>query len=70
VNQFIELTDDVQEGETAGFDQWAVRSFRRADDPATPIGPSWVREVGIDVTALGSHAIILLVVAAVAMFSR
>src|SRR5688572_1308211 len=68
VNQFIELTDDVQEGETTEFDQWAVRSFRRADDPALTIGPAWVREVGLDVTALGSHAIILLVVASVALF--
>ncbi len=68
LNQFIELTDDVQEGDTSEFDQWAVRSFRRADDPATPIGPAWVREVGLDVTALGSHAIILLVVSAVCLF--
>ena len=68
VNQFIELTDDVQEGETTEFDRWAVRSFRRTDDPSLTIGPSWVREVGLDVTALGSHAIILLVVASVAVF--
>ena len=68
VDQFLELTDDVQEGETSRFDEWAVRSFRRPDDPAVPIGPAWVREVGIDVTALGSHAIILLVVGAVTVF--
>src|SRR5687768_3358832 len=68
VNQFIELTDDVSEGETGEFDRWAVQSFRRADDPATPIGPAWVREVGLDFTALGSHAIIGLVVTAVGVF--
>ena len=68
VEQFIELADDLQEGETGRFDRWAVRSFRRVDDPATPIGPAWVREVGLDFTALGSHAIILLVVLAVATF--
>ena len=67
-NQFIELADDVREGDTAEFDQWAVRSFRRADDPATPIGPAWLREVGLDFTALGSHAIIVLVVVAVGVF--
>ena len=68
LNQFLELTDDVREGETGEFDRWAVQSFRRADDPAQPIGPAWVREVGLDFTALGSHAIILLVVASVAAF--
>jgi undecaprenyl-diphosphatase len=68
VNWLIELADDVQEGDTSSFDEWAVRSFRQPDDPATPIGPAWVREVGIDVTALGSHAVVLMVVFAVAGF--
>lgn len=68
LNAFIELADDVKEGDTKNFDEWAIQSFRRADDPATPIGPAWLREVGIDITALGSHAIILLVVTAVSTF--
>jgi undecaprenyl-diphosphatase len=67
-NQFIELTDEVQEGETRRFDRWAVQSLRRADDPAVPIGPAWLREVGIDLTELGSDAIILLVIVAVVGF--
>lgn len=67
-NWLIELTDDVQEGDTTRFDQWVVRSFRRADDPAVPIGPAWLREVGLDITALGSIAIIVLVVFAVVAF--
>ena len=67
-NSFIELADDVGEGETKEFDEWAVRSLRRAADPAVPIGPAWLREVGLDLTALGSHAIILLAVASVALF--
>ena len=57
---FLELADDVAEGETQGFDAWAVRALRRADDPAVPIGPAWLREVGIDVTALGSIAVLIL----------
>lgn len=66
--QFIELSDDVLEGDTRTFDRWAVRAFRTADDPTMPVGPGWVHEAGLDLTALGSHAIIVLVVAAVGIF--
>lgn len=68
VIQFIELVGEVREGDTGEFDRWAVRSFRRADEPGTPIGPAWVRGVGLDITALGGHAIIILVAAAVGLF--
>jgi undecaprenyl-diphosphatase len=64
----IELADEVQEGETLPFDAWVLRSLRRPDDPALPVGPAWLREVGLDVTALGSHAIVSGAVAAVAAF--
>src|SRR5688572_1906962 len=64
----IELADDVSEGDTRSFDAWALQSLRRADDPGVPVGPAWLREVGLDVTALGSHAIVLGAVAAVAAF--
>ena len=50
---FIELADNVMEGDTEAFDRWAVRSMRQADDPAEPIGPRWVQEMGRDATALG-----------------
>ena len=58
---FLELADDVGEGDTQAFDEWAIQSLRRADDPALPIGPAWLREVGIDLTALGSFVILLLI---------
>src|SRR5262249_43393200 len=62
---FIRLADEVKEGETQTFDEWVLRSLRRADDPAVPIGPAWLREAGLDVTALGSPAVLSLRVAAV-----
>jgi undecaprenyl-diphosphatase len=68
VNFLIELTDDVREGETRRFDAWAVRSLRQPDDPALPIGPAWLREVGLDITALGSHVVVIGVVISVALF--
>ena len=42
--------------------------MRRADDPATPVGPAWLPEVGRDVTALGGVTLIVLVTGVVAGF--
>jgi undecaprenyl-diphosphatase len=58
---FVELTGEVLEGDTQHFDDWAVRSLRRPDDPATPLGPRWLHEVGRDVTALGGVAVLSMV---------
>ncbi len=63
---FIALADEVREGDTQKFDDWAIRSLRRADDPATPIGPRWLHEAGRDVTALGGVAVLSLVTFSVA----
>lgn len=61
---FIELGDKVRDGETQTFDEWVLRSLRRVDAPGVPIGPPWLREAGLDVTALGGPTILLLVVMA------
>jgi undecaprenyl-diphosphatase len=50
---FIELTDEVIEGDTESFDRWAVRAMRQEADPTVPIGPPWLQEMGRDATALG-----------------
>ena len=63
---FIELADEVREGDTQRFDDWAVRAMRRADDPSWPIGPHWLPEVGRDLTALGGVAVLSLTTAFVA----
>ncbi len=65
---FLELTDEVLEGETQAFDEWVVKAMRRADDPATPIGPAWLGEIGRDLTALGGVAVLSLVTLAVLGF--
>ena len=67
---FIELADEVMEGTTQTLDTWAVRVLRQPDRPEFPRGPRWVAEAGRDVTALGSYAVLSLVVAAVAGFLR
>jgi undecaprenyl-diphosphatase len=62
---FIELADEVQESSTERFDTWAVRMLRQPNNPELPRGPAWLAEVGRDITALGSRAVLLLIVAAV-----
>jgi undecaprenyl-diphosphatase len=65
---FIALADVVLEGRTEAFDEWVLRALRRPDNPALPIGPDWMAEVGRDMTALGGVAVLLLVTVAVAGF--
>lgn len=65
---FIELADDVTEGDTTRFDEWAVRALREPSDPADPLGPRWLEEVGRDLTALGGNAVLTLLTLAVAGF--
>ncbi len=50
---FIQIADEVVEGDTDAFDTWMVRSMRQSDDLAVPIGPPWIQEMGRDATALG-----------------
>ena len=68
IHGFIELADEVTEGETQRVDERVLRSLRRADDPAVPIGPGWLRGAALDVTALGGTTVVSLVVAAVLGF--
>lgn len=65
---FVEVADEVTEGETKSFDEWAVRALRQPDDPATPLGPRWLHEVGRDITALGGVAILVMITLAVVGF--
>jgi undecaprenyl-diphosphatase len=63
---FIEIADEVLEGETQQFDDWAIRSLRTPGNLARPIGPTWLHEVGRDATALGGVFVLVLVTGGVA----
>ena len=63
---FIEIADNVLEGDTQAFDIWMVRAMRSSDDPATPIGPAWMQEMGRDATALGGVGALTLFILVVA----
>jgi len=65
---FLELADEVREVETQRLDEGVLRSLRTPADPAVPIGPSWLVPASRDLTSLGSLAVLLLVVLAVAGF--
>ncbi len=58
---FIEIADEVFEGETSRFDEWLLLAMRSAADPADPLGPRWLEEMGRDFTALGSLGVLMLV---------
>lgn len=57
---FAELAGEVVEGETHAFDERVLLALRTPGDPADPLGPGWVEEMGRDVTALGGVAVVTL----------
>jgi undecaprenyl-diphosphatase len=65
---FIALAGNVLEGDTQHFDERLLAAFRNPDNPERPIGPRWLPGTAMDITALGSAAVLGLAVAAVAGF--
>lgn len=58
---FIQLADEVREGETARFDEWVLLALRNPADTADPIGPRWLEIAVRDFTSLGSSTILIFV---------
>ncbi|MBZ5715710.1 phosphatase PAP2 family protein [Nannocystis pusilla] len=58
---FVELADEVVEGETAAFDRAVLLMFRAPDDLSDPRGPPWLEAAMRDLTALGGSAVVTLV---------
>ena len=65
---FLEIADEVAEGETHRLDAWVVRSLRRPADATVPIGPRWLVDDMRDLTALGGRSVLILVTAAVVLY--
>lgn len=65
---FVSLAGEVMEGDTDALDTRILQSLRKADDPATPVGPEWLKLAMLDLTAVGGPTVITLVVAAVVGF--
>lgn len=64
---FIEIADEVREGEHLAIEEQIMLSFREGDPPH-PIGPHWLAYVARDVTALGSVVVLTSLVIFVAAF--
>lgn len=58
---FIEVADEVVEGETGAFDAFVLRALRNPADLADPRGPRWVEEMARDFTALGGIGVLVLI---------
>jgi undecaprenyl-diphosphatase len=58
---FVELADDVSDGDTTTFDRTVLLALRESGDLSDPIGPTWVEEAARDVTGLGGHAVLGLI---------
>lgn len=65
---FVELADDVLEGDTAAVDETLLLTLRTADDTTDPLGPTWVEELARDVTGLGGAGVLTILTLAAAGF--
>ncbi|MBO9560982.1 MAG: phosphatase PAP2 family protein [Caulobacter sp.] len=62
---FLNLSEEVAEGDTAAFDLAVLKALRLPGDPNTLIGPKWLHVAAADVTALGSITVLTLIVSLV-----
>ena len=65
---FLEVADEVREGELAQIDRQILLLFRNPADPEDPIGPVWLEEAMRDLTALGSVVVLTLITLATAVY--
>ncbi|HXH83451.1 MAG TPA: phosphatase PAP2 family protein [Candidatus Tectomicrobia bacterium] len=62
---FLEIADEVTEGDAQPYDERILEALRRPDDPTRPRGPGWLVAAAQDVTALGGPTVLTLAVLAV-----
>ena len=65
---FVSLAGEVTEGDTQAFDTKILRALRDPADPSKPIGPAWIEEPLLDLTAIGGSTVLGLVIVAVVGF--
>ena len=65
---FAEIADEVMEGETRAFDTRVLLLMRNPTNPADPVGPAWVEELGRDFSAVGGIGVLTLVTLAAVGF--
>ncbi|MCA9054908.1 MAG: phosphatase PAP2 family protein [Planctomycetaceae bacterium] len=65
---FVELADEVAEGDTASIDQRILLALRNPDDLSDPIGPDWLEELMRDFTGLGGVGVVTFLTVAATGF--
>jgi undecaprenyl-diphosphatase len=65
---FVQIADEVQEGDTRAIDTAILLAFRNPADHTDPLGPPWVEEMGRDFTALGGMGVVGLIIAGVTLY--
>jgi undecaprenyl-diphosphatase len=55
---FVELADEVVEGDLYEFDRGLLLVLRNPQDITDPLGPAWLEDLMRDLTALGSPAVL------------
>lgn len=65
---FVELADEVMEGDTVSIDERLLLMLRTPSDVSDPIGPPWAEEVARDVTGLGGAGFLTFLTLASAGF--
>jgi undecaprenyl-diphosphatase len=65
---FLNVSDEVAEGETHAFDLAVLQALRAPGDPNALVGPKWLHVAATDVTALGSVTVLGLIVLLAVVF--
>lgn len=65
---FLEIADEVKEGDTQNIDEQIIIALREPQDYSDPLGPLWFEEAVRDVSALGSFVVLALFIIFVMIF--
>ncbi|MFC5585402.1 phosphatase PAP2 family protein [Nitratireductor kimnyeongensis] len=57
---FFAIADEVAEGEMKALDEAVLLSLRNPLDVSDPLGPSWLEETALEITAIGGYPVIVL----------
>lgn len=65
---FLQIADEALEGEMEEFDNFILMLFRDPGNIDQVVGPAWLHEMVRDITALGSFALLGLIVLGVCIY--
>ena len=65
---FLEIGHEVGENEMEAMDSFILLLFRDPKDLSQTIGPAWLEETMVEITALGGYPVLVLLVSAVIGF--